>query len=244
MSKLIELIRKLGQQAQQPLGFGALASRVESSPSMALIGEAPASRLSEFLDSIEGDAVSAVILDANDADSITECERKEDVVWGVGPGRITNDDVESLADNGCDFFIIDIETAPAAIASQADTATIVELEEAPDRETALALRGLGASGSLIRPQANLSEIAYKDLVEIGRVGASVGGVLILECPSVVTTAGLASLRDAGVDAIVVSLSDSARVAELAAKIRELPPRKKGGRAAETRFQALAPSGSD
>ena len=244
MSKLIELIRKLGQQSQQPLGFGALASRAESSPSMALIGAAPASRLSEFLDAIEGDAVSAVILDANDVDSIRECERKEDLIWGVGPGPLTDDDVESLAGDGCDFFVIDPDTAPAAIVSHTDTASIVTLAEAPDRQTALALRGLGVSGSLSRPPANLAEIAYRDLVEIGRVGASVGGALILECPTTLSAAGLAALRDAGVDAIVVSLSDSDRVAELAAKIRELPPRKKSSRPAETRFQALAPSEND
>ena len=244
MSKLIELIRKLGQQSQQPLGFGALASKAESPPSIALIGAAPASRLSELLDAVEGDAVSAVILDANDLDSIRECERKEDLIWGVGPARLTDDDVESLVGDGCDFFVIDIGAAPAAIVSQTETDTIVALAEAPDRETALALRGLGASGSLIRPPANLAEIAYKDLVEIGRVGVSVGGALILECPATITNAGLTALRDAGVDAIVVPLSDSARVTEVAAKIKELPPRKKSSRPAETRFQALAPGGND
>ena len=43
MSKLLELISRLGQQAAQPIGFEALAGKVEASPSMALIGIASAS---------------------------------------------------------------------------------------------------------------------------------------------------------------------------------------------------------
>lgn len=241
MSKLIELIRKLGQQAQQPLGFGALASRAETSPSMALIGTASASNLSQCLDAVESDAVSAVILDADDVNAIEKCERKENLVWGVGAGPLTNEDVENLASAGCDFFVINPDTAPAAVASQTNAATIVTLAGAPERETALALRALGVNGSLSRPPAELTELAYRDLVEIGRVAASVGGVLMVKCPPTVSSSDLIALRDAGADAIVVALSDSAGVSELAAKIQELPPRKKSPRPEETRFQALAPS---
>ena len=100
------------------------------------------------------------------------------------------------------------------------------------------------SGSLSGPPADLEGIGYRDLVAILRMGASVGGVLLVEPPANVTTSDLTALRDAGVDGIVAELSDSERVSELAKKIRELPPRKRGAGSGETRFQALAPSGSD
>ena len=38
MSKLLDLISRLGQQAAQPIGFEALAGRVEAYPAMALMG--------------------------------------------------------------------------------------------------------------------------------------------------------------------------------------------------------------
>ena len=244
MSKLIELIRKLGQQSQQPLGFGALASRAEASPTMALIGTAAAESAAAELEAVEGDVVDAVMLDADGAASVADGGGPDGVVWGVGAGTLSNEDVKAFAKAGCDFFVIDPSTAPAAIVSQADTATIVTLNEPPDRETSLALRGLGVSGSLSGPPADLEGIGYRDLVAILRMGASVGGVLLVEPPANITTSDLTALRDAGVDGIVAELSDSERVSELARKIRELPPRKRGAGSGETRFQALAPSGSD
>ena len=241
MSKLIEIIRKLGQQSQQPLGFGALAGRSESAPTLALIGTATAENVAASLEAIEGDVVDAVILDA---DSIGDQDGIDGVVWGVGPGSLSDEDVERLVSAGCDFFVIDPQTAPAAIVSQRDAATLVTLREPADRETSAALRGLGVSGSLSAPPAELTEIAFKDLVSIQRMGASVGGAMLVECPRGVSTAGLTALRDAGVDGIVVPLSELERVSDVAAKIRELPPRKRGSGSGETRFQALAPSGAD
>ena len=244
MSKLIEIIRKLGEQSQQPLGFGALAGRSEEAPTLALIGTATAADVGAEMEAIEGDVVDAVILDADGAVSIGDKDGMDGVVWGVGPGALSNEDVEGLVSAGCDFFVIDPDTAPAAIVSQPDVDTLVTLKEPADRETAAALRGLGVNGSLSRPPADLSTIGYRDLVAIRRMGASVGGATLVECPRDVSTADLTALRDAGVDGVVVPLSESERVSELAAKIRELPPRKKGSGPGETRFQALAPTGSD
>lgn len=244
MSKLIELIRKLGEQSQQPLGFGALASKPETSPSMALIGTSAAASVSGSLDAIEDDVVDAVILNSDDVDWIKEWDSGENMIWGVGPGSLKDEDVETLVRSGCDFFVIDPVTAPAAIVSQPDAATIVTLAEPADRETSSALRELGVNGSLSRPPEGMTEIAYRDIVAIRRMGASVGGATLVEAPAEVSTAGLAALRDAGVDAIVVPLSESDRVSDLAEKIRELPPPKRRSRSGETRFQALAPGGSD
>ena len=151
---------------------------------------------------------------------------------------------KGLVASGCDFFVIDPETAPAALASQTDVSTIVTLSEPADRETSLALRELGVSGSLCRPAADVSEIAYRDLVAIRRMGASVGGALLVECPSEISGAGLAALRDAGVDGIVVPLSEAERAMDLAEKIREIPSRRRNSGPGETRFQALAPSADD
>ena len=241
MSKLIELIRKLGQQSQQPLGFGALSAASEPSPTMILIGRTSASAVSDELKAVEGDVVDAVMLDAEGAVSDADSDALEGLVWGVGPGPLSDADVETLVSAGCDFFVIDPDTAPAAVASQPDAATIVTLSEPADRETSQALRALGVDGSLSAPPAGLKEIAYRDLLAIQRMGMSTGGAMLVQPPDEISESGLAALRDAGVDGVAVSLSDAARVSDLAGKIRALPPRKRS-QAQETRFQALAPSG--
>ena len=94
MSKLIELIRKLGQQSQQPLGFGALASKAETSPGMALIVTGSASSAADNLDAIEGNVVDAVILSSDDANPIENYDGIGKYVWGIGPGALSNEDVE------------------------------------------------------------------------------------------------------------------------------------------------------
>ena len=244
MSKLIEIIRKLGEQSQQPLGFGALTGRSGSAPTLALIGTAAAANVGAEMEAIEGDVVDAVILEAEGIGSTGGQDGIDGVVWGVGPGAVSNEDVERLVSAGCDFFVIDPETAPAAIVSQSDVATLVTLSESPDSETAVALRGLGVTGSLSRPPSELTQIAFRDLVAIRRIGASVGGATLVECPSNVSTADLTALRDAGVDGVVVPLLGPERVGDIAGKIRELPPRKRSSGPGETRFQALAPTGND
>ena len=242
MSRLIELIRKLGQQSQQPLGFGALASKVEATPSVALIGAASASSVSDNLNAINGDIVDAVILNSDDVDPAKGLDCGDDLIWGVGPGSLNDEDVQTLVRSGCDFFVIDPSNAPAAIVSETDIATIVTLAEPADRETSLALRELGVNGSLSRPPEGLKEIAFRDLVAIRRIGSSVGGAVLVEAPAEVSAVSLAALRDAGVDAVVVPLSEPERVSDMAEKIRGLPPRKKSSGPGETRFQALAPAG--
>ena len=241
MSKLIELIRKLGQQSQQPLGFGALSAASEPSPTMILIGRTSAASVADELKAVEGDVVDAVILDAEGAVSAADSDALDGLVWGVGPGPLSDADVETLVSAGCDFFVIDPDTAPAAAASQPDAATIVTLSEPTDRETSLALRALGVDGSLSAPPVGLEEITYKDLLAVQRMGMSTGGATLVQPPDAISESGLAALRDAGVDGVAVSLSDAARVSDLAEKIRALPPRKRS-QAQETRFQALAPSG--
>ena len=61
MSKLIDLISKLGQQSAQPIGFGALTGRVEAAPTMALIGSASASEFGPGIVAELPEGVDAIV---------------------------------------------------------------------------------------------------------------------------------------------------------------------------------------
>ncbi len=237
MSKLTELIGKLGRQSPQPLGFSALTSQTSSTPTMALIARSTASELASALDAVDSQVVDAVLLDRPADQAVDE----DAPIWGVSTRSLSDEDVAELVSSGCDFFIVDPRSAPAGVVSQHDCAMIVELAETVEWETALALRALGVDGSLNSTGGTASDIDFGTLVEIQRTAAAIGGAVLWEVAADVTTTALAALRDAGVDAVVVPLSDANLVASCAKAIRELPPRKpRRGR----EWTALSPQSDD
>ena len=214
----MDLIGRLGRQGPQPLGFGALAGKAGPSPTLALVGRA----LIEDLSSSLVDTVDAVILDGVDVQSISDAV--DGLIWGAGPGPLSDDEVAALTSAGCDFFIIDIDSAPAAIASLQDSAVIVSLSELTDKETAEALRAIGVDGSMNPRLKSAGAVSFKDLVDIQRTAASTGGATLVEVSESVSVTGLTALRDSGVDGIVVPLSDPELLSDCVLKIPELPPR--------------------
>ncbi len=246
MSKLIDLIGRLGQQSAQPIGFGALTGRVEAAPTMALIGSASASRVVDDLTAVGRDNVDAVVFDSDDTDLHIEIRRRgkdgafSDLIWGVLCRYMDNKGLEEMVEAGCDFLLAELDSTPAAVVSHPDVALILGLEEPVDRRTASALRSLGVAGSW-----NLSDTGwtgtFEDLIEFRKIGESTGGVMLIHGWGGMSVAMLTSLRDAGVDAIITSLRDHDRVQELAQSIRDLPPRS---RRESPRIQAAAPRGGE
>jgi hypothetical protein len=228
MSKLIDLISRLGQQSAQPIGFGALTGRVESAPTMALIGVASADDHGPGLATDLPDGVDAIIFSVGTGKSVIDLGdslTSEDLVWGVSGGSLDNDDVDGITSAGCDFFLID-HSAPASVVGRPDVGMVVSMSEPVDRETAAALRSLKVDGSLNTSGVGSDGLSFGDLVDLVKIGATVGGVMLVEVSDRVADADLAALRDAGVDGLVVSLSETELVGHLAKSIRELPPRRR------------------
>ena len=238
MSKLLDLISKLGQQAAQPIGFEALAGKVEASPSMALIGKASASTCDNDLDVVGRQLVDAVVFDPDEAQLAFESGQFDDLIWGIVYRSMEDEALKSLVSAGCDFLLFDIDDSPAAILGQPDVALIVKLEAPVSRRTAGALRSLGVDGSWnVSGGTRLAGLKFEDLIEVARIGASTGGVMLINDEGGSSLEGLTALRNAGVDGLVTSLSDHQRVTELARTIKEMPPRNP--RRPKT-MQALSP----
>lgn len=228
MSKLIELIGRLGQQSAQPIGFGALTGRVESPRTMALIGSASASEFGSELSNGLPDGVDAVVFTDEDANSVLEAVASgvpDDLVWGTRAASFSNDDIDALTGKGCDYVLVD-ESTPAGVVGNPDLGTIVVTAEPVDRLTGAALRSLRVGGSLNTSGLEGGGIDFATLVNIVKVGASIGGVMLVEANENVSAADLTALRDAGVDGLVVALDDSELVKQIAQSIQELPPRRR------------------
>ena len=225
MSKLLDLISRLGLQAAQPIGFEALAGRAEASPAVALICTASSSTCDSDLDAVGRDLVDAVVFDPDEARLALESGRFDDLIWGIVYRSMEDDVLESLVSAGCDFLFFETDNAPATIISKPDVALIATLEEPVSRRTSAALRSLGVEGSLnVSGQPTLAAVEFVDIVNVSKIGVSTGGVTLVDDDGGSSIASLAALRDAGVDGLVTSLSDHKRVTELAQAIRQLPPR--------------------
>ena len=137
MSKLIELIGRLGQQSAQPIGFGALIGRVEASPTMALIGDVSQGAFTGGMDEEMAGVADAMLFMGAESESILTNTFDESMIWGVSCEKLTGDELDVLEEAGCDYFVIDSQTASAAVIGRPDVGTIVMMSEAADRETAM-----------------------------------------------------------------------------------------------------------
>ncbi len=244
MSKLIELIGRLGQQSAQPIGFGALTGRVEASPTMALIGDASHGDFTGGMDDEMAGVADALLFMGAESKSILANSFDESLIWGVSCGKLSVDELDALEEAGCDYFVIDPQTAPAGVVGRPDVGTFVMMSEAADRETAVALRSLGVDGTLNTSAVGSGDLTFDSLVQLTKVGASTGGVMLVRVESDVSVTDLGALRDAGVDGVVVSAGTQAGkdlLKQLSKSIRELPPRRRGE---SRRMQAAAPRSSD
>ena len=233
MSKLMDLIDRLGRQSAQPLGFGAIAGQSEKAPTLALVCSASPDEAANGVP----DAVDAVVFGAEDADAVMALDRPESLVWGVNFGPDGSADADALAEAGCDFFIIeDLENAPGAVVSHPDAAKLAALSEPTDRETAAALRALRVGGSVNISKIDTAEPSFAELVSVAKIGASTGGAMLVAVYGDVTVGGLTALRDAGVDGLLAPLGEAEA---LGRTIRELPARR---RPEGRRGQATAPRG--
>lgn len=224
MSKLIDMIGRLGQQSAQPIGFGALTGRVESTPTMALIARVSAAGLASGIP----DGVDAIVFTDDEPSLVIDAVRTgmpEGMVWGVSGGGLSNDNLDALIEAGCDYILIE-PSAPAGVVGHPDLGTIVATDEPVDRLTGAALRSLKVDGSLNASGTGSGGMNFATLVNVVKVGASIGGVMLVETREEVSKADLMALRDAGVDGLVVPLSDAGLLKQLAESIRELPPRRR------------------
>lgn len=230
MSKLIDLISKLGQQSAQPIGFGALTGRVEAAPTVALIGSTSVSGLEASLNSGLPDGVDAILLSGDEVKSVLELSKSgavDDLIWGLSAGSVSAGDLDESIEAGCDFVLLE-PGSPASVVGKPDLGTIIVTAEPVDRQTGAALRSLKVHGSLNTSDVESNGLDFNALVEIVKVGASVGGAMFVSVNKRMSTADLTAMRDAGVDGLVVPLGDTELVEQTVESIRDMPARRKSG----------------
>ena len=238
MSKFIDALSRGGQQSPEPMGFGS-ASRARL-PSMLLVGVVDLAALARKRKAVDA-GVDAVLVSVDQMDEPTldrAIDKMGDLPWGVRAANISSEDIETLAEEGCDFVVFEPECTDASLLGQENLGKVVVVEQGLDRDRATAIAALSMDAVLVTAAGLGDGLTVGDLFDAARARAWLAIPLLLSASREIEPAELAPLRDAGVGALLTDLSDGRRIQRMREAIAALPPRKRGRRPS---YGALIPS---
>lgn len=233
MSKLTDLLDKT--QTASP-GIGFAASRQSAAvPSIALIGRATAAELAED-GSLAASPVDALLitLDASDGVAVGRVsDALGERLWGARVGSASSDDIGVLKEAGCDFVVFDAEGTSAAVLNDSDLGKVIAVgfdEPEFDEEEAKAIRTLDIDCALLTPPDGLMPLTVQKILSIQKMRSTVRKRTVLNVPADTGKSELETLRNTGIAAIAVTLSDAGSEAQrIKDDIANLPRRRTQGR---------------
>ncbi len=228
MSKLIDALSRLGEQAPKPMGFGP-ASRSRR-PSILLVGVIGLPALARKRKAVDAEVDAALVsVDEMDESALDRAiGRTGGLPWGVRAPSVTREGAAMLAEKGCDFVVFEPECADASLLAQERLGKVVALGQDLDRDRAAAIGGLPIDAALVSAELGDS-MTVADLLGAARARAWLGIPVLMSATREVQPEELAPLRDAGVSALLIDVADGRRVERMREAIESLPPRKKGRR---------------
>ena len=234
MSRLTDLLDKT-QTASPGIGFAA-SRQAAAIPSIALIGRVTTAELSDDASLADSPADALLVtLDASDGAAVGRVsDALKDRLWGARVGSVSADDASALKEAGCDFIVFDAEGTSAAVLNDHDLGKVIAVgfddQEFDEGETK-AIRTLDIDCALLTPPDGLLPLTVQTLLRVQAMRATVRKRSILTAPAGLGKAELETLRNAGIAAIAVSLSDAGQeIQRMKDDIASLPRRRpQGGR---------------
>ena len=235
MSKLIEILEKVGQPTATSIGFGTSSRRDDPVPAIMLIGRVTPDELASQpgLADAQADAI-LVWLDAwkeGSLDKVTDV--LADRLWGARVSGIDHDQVRQLEEKGCDFIVFEAENTAAAVLNDDTLGKFIAVGPDLAEDLARAIQELPIDGALLAPSEDLVPLTVDKLLNIELVRALIDGPFIVLAPPDLAPADLEAFRNAGITGLVIELSSPDAVGRTKEAIADLPRRKSGPRSRGT-----------
>lgn len=225
MSKLTDHLDALGRVSMAPLGFAA-RPRATASPTMLLIGAAPAAEADKYADSEGVDAFLLTGADkvAADASPLNAFDGK---LWGVSVGEIGFDGLDNLKSKGCDFVVPSSDDHSAAVLRDDDMTRGYEVDTSLTEELARVIEFLPIDFLVLTPPPGLWPLKLSGLIKLESAVSLVGRHFVLRVEQPPTTEELEVVRNLPVDALLVDLTATSPddLRKYRKCIDGLPPRK-------------------
>ncbi|MCK4403066.1 MAG: hypothetical protein KAV98_04805 [Dehalococcoidia bacterium] len=226
MSKFVDKLHNLSKSSASPIGFHAAASKLKSSPMLLVAGLAG-------VDVKEADALTdsnvdaGLILNQNSkVESLKEMVKAMgDIPLGVVTKGMSKKRAAELVDSGCDFVVFDMKASVAALRGEGAGKFLV-IEPSLDQGLVRAINALEVDGVFIN-RGRESFITVEYLLICRRFSELLDKPLVVTLPSLITSAELGNLWEAGMDGIVIPPAQPVEAfTELRKVIDNLPKRAK------------------
>ena len=249
MSRLIDRLERVGQQAPIALGFGAATRREEAVPPMMLIGRVSQEQLTKGKkgDNLPDAEVDAIVVswtswDKRAAKGIGDALK--DRLWGAQTDEIDQEQAAQLKEIGCDFIVFEPETTAGAVLNDEDLGKVMALGSDLTEEVARAIHELSIDSALFSPKEEMLPLTVGRLIGIQKVRGLLDKPFLLDAPLDLESAVLESLRNGGITGLVVELTSAGAVAPTREAIAKIPRRRPEGRSRNIPLVPLAGPGFD
>ena len=228
MSKLLSKLEKISRGSSTPLGFGA-ASRIEKTPSMALVGLLTQNYSQGVSRLVKVDADGALFtgedMDVKIAGSAGNLKK---VPWGIRVNELDSDRANRLIDEGCDFFVTNPERIMVDAIMDDKAAYLLSLPPGPEESLLRTIEDLPVDAVYMSLNPWESRLTLEHLINISSARTMFDKYLLVEVPATLSYKELESLRDVGVDALGVDAGRSSEkvLTSLKEKLFSLPRQRK------------------
>ena len=230
MSRLIDRLERVGQQAPTPFGFAAATRREESISQIMLIGRVNQDQMTDGKkgDSLSNAEVDSVLVSWSSWDKqVLERigDALSDRLWGAQTDEIDQERAEQLKEIGCDFIVFKPETTAGAVLNDEDLGKVMALGSELTEEVARAIHDLSIDSALFSPKEEMLPLTVGKLIEIQKVRGLLDKPFLLNAPPDLEPAVLESLRNSGITGLVLELTSADAVASTKEAIADLPRRR-------------------
>ena len=240
MSKLIDILKKVGEQSHAPMGFSHRASRGDTPTPMALVGQLTAEQLRRDPRLAEASADALLIwMDVWD-DTVLDSVQPhlEGRLWGARFGSLGLDQAVCLKERGCDFVFFEAERTEVGVLDLDDLGKVIILEGKLDKDVIRAIGNLSIDAAFFTTDCDTSTMMVSTLMEFAQASALVGKSLVAPVGQNIAAQELLALRHAGIAGLVMNCSPPDVIASTRKALKGLPTHKTRAR----RKEALVPLG--
>jgi len=230
MSKLTEKLNRITQGDSKPFGFAASISKA-TLPQMLTIARIRYNAEAKAIHENDADAVLLLVDDTSKAiDSIKKMSNdKLPAIWGIEAANISKKEADQLAKIGCDFIVLKLTSPSPALTSDEVLTKVIQISPSIDDSMIRTINLLPIDAVFVQEDAEARDITVERLMMYSRIAAMVQQPLLLSVSLKLANDSFETLRDAGVNGLILDWSAPAsnkKIAEIKATIQSLPERKR------------------
>ena len=228
MSKLIDMLERVGYEPPSPFGFSTASKKSDTPPAIALVGAVSLKVLTKQPKLAEApvDAVlvSLDTLDEKKVDKIAD--RLESRLWGLQLNGVDKTQAGTLKEKGCDFVLFEPDNTAASILSEEDIGKLVSVDPDLSEEMARAIHQLSIDAAVLTAEGDLAPLTVRKAMDYMAIQQMIGKSLLITAPAALGPDELEPLRDMGIAGLVVDLTSPDEIAGTREAIENLPRPKR------------------